>query len=228
MLCEEGSTKFDSWQGSPTRLQAELRQSSRKAATVGFENSEPLPFTPPECHHHMSHSRKFPLLVSNWLFEAGEDSAFKNFLPKLQDHILERLRHPDMASEGRVYSDEDRAQVILQNNRIFRHKVLRVNYTTYDVRRGQDSMNSRTHADVMTLLRDNDSDSTRYPHPFSYARILSVFHADFLHKIPGYPAVPKSMEFLWVRWLRHDVRSASGFHKRRLHPSRVHFLPDDR
>ncbi|KAI0069257.1 hypothetical protein BV25DRAFT_1867060 [Artomyces pyxidatus] len=201
-----------------------LRRSSRRKAAVGFDQAEPLPFTPPENHHHISHSRKHPLQLSNWLAESAEDPATKDFMPRLQDHILERLRHPDMASEGRTYSAEDRAQVIIQNNRIFRHKVFRVNYTTYDVRRAQDSMNPRTHADVITLLRDEDGVSLRYPHPFSYARILGVFHVDFLYNVPGLPPIPKSIEFLWVRWFRHDAQWASGFLKRRLH--RIHLLPD--
>lgn len=35
-------------------------------------------------------------------------------------------------------------------------------------------------------------------HPFVYACILGVFHADVLHNIPGLRCRPQSMEFLWV------------------------------
>ena len=44
--------------------------------------------------------------------------------------------------------------VKLINDRIYRHKVLRVNYTTYNVHRDQDSLNPRTHGDIMVLSGD--------------------------------------------------------------------------
>ena len=58
----------------------------------------------------------------------------------------------------------------LINDRIYRHKVLRVNYTTYNVRREQDSLNPRTHGDIMVLSVDDT-------HPYWYARIIGIFHA---------------------------------------------------
>ena len=41
---------------------------------------------------------------------------------------------------------------------IYRHKVLRINYTTYDMRRDQDSVNPQTHPDVMLLADESNSD----------------------------------------------------------------------
>jgi hypothetical protein len=49
------------------------------------------------------------------------------------------------------FTPEERSTVTFVNNRIYKHKVMRVNYTTYDLRRAQDSLNSRTHADIMVL-----------------------------------------------------------------------------
>lgn len=34
---------------------------------------------------------------------------------------------------------------------MFRHSVFRVDYTTYDMRRDQDSINPRTHPDIMLV-----------------------------------------------------------------------------
>ncbi|KJA12543.1 hypothetical protein HYPSUDRAFT_118832, partial [Hypholoma sublateritium FD-334 SS-4] len=50
------------------------------------------------------------------------------------------------------------------NERLYRHKVMRINYTTYDVRLGQDSVNARNHADIMVLSRIDED------HPFEYGR----------------------------------------------------------
>lgn len=94
---------------------------------------------------------------------------------------------------------------------------MRVNYTTYDVRRGQDSLNARNLPDVMTLAHQENS-----PHPFDYARIIGIFHVDIIHNVPGASLVPVSVELLWVRRFRVDDSFSAGFKKKRLH--RVEFV----
>ena len=104
---------------------------------------------------------------------------------------------------------------------------MQVNYTTYDIRRGQDTLNPRTHADIMIPASDLDpstlcSDSG---HPFRYARILGVFHANVLQTMPGQSrAREATMEFLLVRWFRLDTRYKAGFNARRLY--RLQFIPE--
>lgn len=95
-----------------------------------------------------------------------------------------------------------------------------MNYTTYDIRREQDSLNPRTHSDVMMLAPVDDVKR----HPFAYARILGVFHADVIHNVPGASQVPISIDFLWVRRFRivHTIRG--GFQRKRLY--RLEFLRD--
>ena len=39
----------------------------------------------------------------------------------------------------------------IRHNRLWLHKVLRVKYTSYDARRAQDSINPRTHPDIMMI-----------------------------------------------------------------------------
>lgn len=60
--------------------------------------------------------------------------------------------------------------------------MLRVNYTTYDMRRAQDSLNPRVpgHADIMVLSPENE-DENNDPHPYWYARIIGIFHAHVRH-----------------------------------------------
>ncbi len=114
-----------------------------------------------------------------------------------------------------------------QNNRIFRHKVLRVNYTSYDVRRSQDSMNPRTQANVMLPASDLDVDTGVSPsgHPFAYARILGVYHAEIIHSVLGRRPSTHTMEFLWVRRYQLDRTYRAGFAARRL--PRICFTPED-
>jgi hypothetical protein len=93
------------------------------------------------------------------------------------------------------------------NDRIYASKVLHVNYTTYDVRRGQDSMNPCTHCDVMVLSPETDPDA----HPFWYARVLGVFHTDVIHMGPAANNHSvQHLEFLWVRWFGVEPNYASG------------------
>jgi len=46
---------------------------SRRTVTVEFHESEPLPATPPDHHHHISHSRNFPVNVVAWLASNCDD-----------------------------------------------------------------------------------------------------------------------------------------------------------
>ncbi len=96
---------------------------------------------------------------------------------------------------------------------------MRRNYTTYDMRRDQDSINPRTHPDV--VLPD-DSDAA---HPFAYARIINIFHADVSYVGPGATEATRQWRpvyVLWVRWFEVDTSYPSGFQHRR-HP-RVQFV----
>jgi len=97
---------------------------------------------------------------------------------------------------------------------------MRINYTTYDVRRGQDSINSRNHADIMVLARDEGSG-----HPFEYARVIGIFHLDAVYNKVGVSGDPETYDVLWVRWYRRDSGYCAGFEKKHLH--RIEFLPSD-
>ena len=145
--------------------------------------------------------------------------CLKDFIPKLKDHILGRLLGYDYDETN--FSTEERNAIRILNNRIYASKVLRVNYTTYDMRRDQDSMNPRTHCDVMV----NSCETKKRAHPFWYARVLGVFHLDVLHT--GASARNRSvqrMEFLWVRWFGVEPDYLSGSRVARL--PKIGFVPE--
>lgn len=104
------------------------------------------------------------------------------------------------------------------------HRTLRVNYTTYDVRRAQDSLNPRTHADVMVLSQEDQDDSDG--HPYWYARLLGIFHVDVQH-VGAHSAdsTTQRMEFAWVRWLGADPGHKDGWEAKRLR--RIGFVPGE-
>lgn len=129
----------------------------------------------------------------------------------------------DYNGDEAVYSPEERRSVVILNDRMYRHKVLRVNYTTYDLRRAQDSLNPRTHADIMVLSPQKECDDDE-DHPYWYARIVGIFHVNVLHTGPdSHSREPQRMEFLFVRWFGRDLTPTAGWSTKRLH--RLGFVP---
>ena len=119
----------------------------------------------------------------------------QDFVPRLKDHLLARLLDREYDGNVDEFTDTDRNTVRIVDNRIYSAKVLRVDYTMYDVCRGQDSLNPRTqHRDIMVHSREGDPKD----HPYWYAHMLGVFHARVLHTGPvATNRSVQSMEFLW-------------------------------
>jgi hypothetical protein len=141
----------------------------------------------------------------------------QDFVSRLKDHLLGRLLNQDYDGDERGFSDDDRNTVRILDNRLYSAKVLRVNYTTYDIRRGQDSLNPRTqHCDVMVRSREDDPDA----HPYWYARILGIFHTR--PAATNYSA--QNMQFLWVRWFGIEPGHQSGLKVGRL--PKIGFIPE--
>ncbi|KAF7973003.1 hypothetical protein HWV62_16378 [Athelia sp. TMB] len=188
---------------------------------VGFSQDDALPFTHPEMHHHMSDSRRYVRDAFSFSRAFPDDSASKDFLPRLKDHLLGRLLGLEYNGDETQFSDADRATVRITNNEINLAKVFRVNYTTYDVQRDQDSLNPRNRCDVMVMSPETGPKA----HPYWYARVLGVFHVRVHHVGPA--SKNKSiqhMEFLWVRWLGIDPGHRYGFKAARL--PKFGFVPE--
>ncbi|OSX57455.1 hypothetical protein POSPLADRAFT_1156730, partial [Postia placenta MAD-698-R-SB12] len=144
-----------------------------------------------------------------------------NFIPQLKNHLLSRLLGLDFDGDEHEYTAAQRDSVIILGNKIYHHKVLRVNYTTYDIRRNQDSMNSHAHCDIMI----HSCESGPGVHPYWYARVIGIFHASVVHA--DATATNRSLqciEFLWVRWFGIDPDHRYGSH--RAHLPKIGFVPE--
>jgi hypothetical protein len=103
---------------------------------------------------------------------------------------------------------------------------MQVNYTTYDLRHSQDSLNSHTHADIMVLSHEDQGTGQTCAHPYWYARIIGIFHAMVQHTSRhSQSSEPQHMSFLWVRWYGRDLKHRAGWNAKRLH--RVGFVDSD-
>jgi hypothetical protein len=144
---------------------------------------------------------------------------------QLKDHLFSRLLD---SNDDIVFTNQDRSSITILNNRLYRHKVLRVNYTTYDGRRAQDSLNPRTHGDIMVLSHDSEDheDNSENAHPYWYARIIGIFHAMVVHKgSHSSSREPRKMEFLFVRWFGHAIDDLGGWKSKKLH--QIGFIDGD-
>jgi hypothetical protein len=125
-------------------------------------------------------------------------SLFDNLEPGLADDFDESVCKPD--------------SVVFKNDRLYRHNTIRINYTTYDVRRAQDTINPKTsHCNVM-VLKDDDMHSEDPEDWFRYAQVLAIYHANVIYVGPGMlDYEPRRVEFLWVRFYQKDARVRSGW-----------------
>ncbi|KAK0498197.1 hypothetical protein EDD18DRAFT_1013578, partial [Armillaria luteobubalina] len=62
------------------------------------------------------------------------------------------------------FTDLDCHNLLLINNCIYSHQILRINYTTYDVWRNQDSINPCTCSDIMMLACEDSPDDQSHPY----------------------------------------------------------------
>jgi hypothetical protein len=127
--------------------------------------------------------------------------------------------------ESSTWPESTLDKVLFKQDRLYRHQILRINYTTYDIRRKQDTINPSTpRRDVMVLAnREADSD-----HPYAYARVIGIFHVNVIYagaRRADYSS--HRMEFIWVRWYELDtLEPLGGWGSKRL--DRLRFPPMDK
>ena len=140
----------------------------------------------------------------------------------LKSHLLARLLDLSYDGDEHQFSRQDLADVTIQQERLYTHKIMRINYTTYDTHRDQDTVNTRTHPDFMVLAHEEEEESSA--HPYWYGRVLGIFHAEVRHVGPRSKTEgrPQRMEFLWVRWFGRDMTRPGGWKYKR--PHRIGFL----
>jgi hypothetical protein len=134
----------------------------------------------------------------------------QDFWMKLKRHLLSRIKatQTDLDPSSSIYTGNglpgvdvkaDLDKLFFKKDRMYKHNIMRINYTTYDVRRAQDTINPNTdHRDILLLsAEDNDAPI----HQYAYARVLGIYHVNVVYAgsgATGYRA--QRMEFLWVRW----------------------------
>ena len=155
----------------------------------------------------------------------------QNFVSKLKSHLLPRVKTA-LLEEGAQSSmdtevspaavDQAQDRLFILSDRIYKHHLLRINYTTYDVRRSQDIINPGTsHRDIMSLASnpddDSDTEGSSPEHPFIYARVLGIYHVNVAYAGMGmHDYVTRRLDFVWVRWYDYVGTESLHWSDRRL------------
>ena len=155
----------------------------------------------------------------------------QNFLPKLREHLLPQIQlallqeaesFSDLSSirtgsdTGPFHSHNGNAYnfVLLKNDCIYHHKLIRFHFTTHDIQRGTDIVNAGTsRCDVMLLADDVEgSVISSNLHHFLYARVLGAYHVNVIYTGPGMRDFEaRRFDFLWVRWFEVVNPGSSGW-----------------
>ncbi|KAI0363587.1 hypothetical protein BV20DRAFT_1031111 [Pilatotrama ljubarskyi] len=191
---------------------------------LGPDDFEPLGPTSPRDHHRISDDQRHHVDIMGFVLENKDDPAVDDFARKLRCHVVERLHglsdpSPSQADTPHyVPSNQDLAALRIRHNRMYIHKRMLVNYTSYDMRRQQDSINPSSHNDVMLLAPAGSS------HPHLYARVLGIFHVNAYLAGQGNEE-PTLLHILWVRWFNIDETAPWGLDACAL--PRLEFAPLD-
>ncbi|KAL5531049.1 hypothetical protein ACEPAG_3925 [Sanghuangporus baumii] len=185
------------------------RIKSRMDNSVTSKPVESLSKTSPSVHYHMPASQKDSETIGDWIHQHKADAVLRTFRDDLRFHLLGRILNRD---ENEVFASQEISRLYIRHDKVYWHKVLHVNYTTYDMRRQQDSCNPNSHADVMLLSAD-----TNGSHPYMYARIVRLFHLQVAYNGPRQTHQSfRRMDIAWVRWFHVDSSSSFSISAKRL------------
>ncbi|KAF8883751.1 hypothetical protein CPB84DRAFT_1686191, partial [Gymnopilus junonius] len=148
-------TNGDSMQSHPQKSQCET------SPCIPLDDHDALPSICPHEHHHVSKSDKVHTNILQFIQKNFLDLAVMNFLPDLKDHILGHLLGLD---HDQIFTDDECNCLHIISNKLYDHGTLRINYTTYDMCRSQDSINPKMHPNILMLTPTSNENS----HPYLY------------------------------------------------------------
>ncbi|KAG6904754.1 hypothetical protein DXG01_007377 [Tephrocybe rancida] len=162
--------------------------------------------------------------------ENDGDVAIRGFIPKLKKHLLPRIRSTLSSLQPLGHLELEACahweSVHFKQERIYKHNILRVRYTTYDVRQGEDIIHVNTWKRNIMVLNPSFMPNNG-EHPFWYAQILSIYHANVFYLREGNSDYyTRRLEFLWVRWFSPVEQDSSQLGVGRLHRIKFPTLSD--
>lgn len=118
------------------------------------------------------------------------------------------------------FTDSDRNSIRFVGSKIYSVQTCHIYYTSYDLQRECDTVNPRTHPDIMLRSPNTEEDAE----PYWYARVLGVYHANVWIENSAIHGGrnARRMDFLWVRWFGEEPDYRSGL--RQAHLPKIGFV----
>ncbi|KAG6906289.1 hypothetical protein DXG01_014753 [Tephrocybe rancida] len=194
----------------PQLVQIDKRQSCLRLITQAMTNIAPSEVqmsessTDPSIHYHIGVSQHLKQDFCVFLQENNGDPeimvivhclvndqqtwfspVLAVFSVDLQSHLLSRLKLllgiPAVESGPKDLQSPLAEWVFYKGDALYHHNILRINYTSYDIRRLQDVLNPGTdHHDIILLRRHREPTQ----HQYRYARILRIYHVNAIYNGP--------------------------------------------
>lgn len=140
------------------------------------------------------------------LSTVADELTPQGFMESLLAHLRDRL-FPDGNSTEPIF---------IQNDTLYNHPILTLNYTSYDLQREQDIIHLRYGREGIMVY----TPTLGANEPWSYANILDIYH--IIVRVASDPE-PKRLTVLWVRWMERSGSSLNGRNSRNF--TRVSFVP---
>ena len=137
-----------------------------------------------------------------------------------------RINRTPYDGDEHEFTHQDRDNIIIEKNQMYKHKTIRFKSMTYDAHRIEESANPQTHADVMVLSHKDGVDG-HSAFPYWHARIVGIYHFVVQEKTDGGAGLgpPLRMDVLFIHWFGFDSPDGqSGWRAQHMH--KVGFLPD--
>ncbi|KIM63185.1 hypothetical protein SCLCIDRAFT_1174655 [Scleroderma citrinum Foug A] len=185
----------------PQLASIEQRQTHIRQIRTEIETQKKLDPVPdvPDQHHIIGKTQNFPVDIVPFVQRHSNDPAAADFVHKLKSHLLPHIQMMHGCS-GRLDQDLDVSRfkcdcslahldsnVIFKGDRFYKHMIMRLNFTSYDMRHETEVLNSRSsNRNIMMLV----SEDTPSDHAYCYARVLGIFHANIIY------TGPRSIDYL--------------------------------
>lgn len=145
----------------------------------------------------------------------------QDFEQRLRGHLLSRFNGVVDIGDETEYTADQLNDLVIHKDTIYTHATATLNYTTYDVRRGQDTINVNTQRRDIMLRSQEDGANV---HPYWYARVMGVYHCNVYRRNQS-PDQRQRIDVLFVRWfgIRSSARQQGGPAQLRL--TKIGFVP---
>jgi hypothetical protein len=153
-----------------------------------------------------------PRIYQRLLQEAEESTAPVESVHKvpLLQSLVHAINLPASETDAKC-RQTDMDNIIIHSDRIYRHGILHMNFTRYDVRRDVDIINPRTSRRDLMCLRESEGKEPADAHQFVYTRVLGIYHLNVLYRGRGSLGLRKRrFDFLWIRCYQAQEPTSSA------------------